>query len=60
MVNPAPYILYGGVAVILVADAALYLKGGKPATITAWIQATKTRSVVAAFGIGVLFGHLFL
>lgn len=60
MDNPAPYILYGGVVVVLICDLVLFLLGGKPATITNWIQETKTRVAVAAALIGILFGHLFL
>ena len=55
-----PLTVYGLVGVILLIDLYFYCRGGKEATITAWIQATKTRCACAAFGLGLLFGHLFL
>ena len=56
----APYALCLPVAAALAVDLVLYMRGGYKATISGWIASSSSRAGVAGFGLGALFGHLFL
>jgi hypothetical protein len=55
----AQAVVLGTLVVVGGIDVVLYLWGGVPATISAWISETSREFPILPFAAGVLCGHLF-